>query len=163
MNFVLVGGDGFEPPMSKTADLQSAAITNYATLPWLRGEESNLRPLGYEPSKLPLLYLTIRIGGAFLQHTAAVGKLKDFHLETVYLLLTALPRLFVHRTTLDRLLAQGKLLHILLKHILACTDMPSVSYSTICKTMILQTISHVNKKRDVRKRQTPLFFCPLME
>ena len=149
--------------MSKTADLQSAAITNYATLPWLRGEESNLRPLGHEPSKLPLLYLAVSVGGAFLQHTATVGKLKDFHLETVYLLLTALPRLFVHRTTLDRLLAQGKLLHILLKHILACTDMPSVSYSTICKTIILHTISHVNKKRDVRKRQTPLFFCPLME
>jgi hypothetical protein len=31
----LVGGDGFEPPNPEGADLQSAAFSHFATLPWV--------------------------------------------------------------------------------------------------------------------------------
>ena len=45
----------------RSADFKSAGLNHSPILPrtLLRGEESNLRPQGYEPCKLPLLYPTI--------------------------------------------------------------------------------------------------------
>ena len=34
--------------------------------PWLRGKDSNLRPLGYEPNELPLLYPAMYMRDLFL-------------------------------------------------------------------------------------------------
>ena len=53
----VVVGDGFEPPNSERADLQSAAFSHFATPPsakWCRPEDLNPQPTDYKSVALPI-------------------------------------------------------------------------------------------------------------
>ena len=52
----MVGDDGFEPPNSKRADLQSAVFSHFTNPPktWCRREDLNPQPTDYKSVALPV-------------------------------------------------------------------------------------------------------------
>ena len=77
----VVVGDGFEPPNSERADLQSAAFSHFATLPdkkW-RMTGSNRRPSACKADALPtelILHFKEKPGNFLLSHIVLPSALK---------------------------------------------------------------------------------------
>ena len=51
--FYMVAASGLEPPTFRVWTGRSSQLSYAALFLWLRGEDSNPWPLGYEPNELP--------------------------------------------------------------------------------------------------------------
>ena len=59
----LAGDTGFEP-VNDGVKVRCLTAWRIPNIKWLRRQDSNLRPLGYEPNELPLLHSAMIYGGS---------------------------------------------------------------------------------------------------